>query len=52
MPMTCWICGKEFEPDPERLREWAESGVQFDPTDWECPECQALWKSDAEVVDA
>jgi len=41
--MTCWMCGEDFEPDPERVLEWAESGVAFDRTDWECQKCQQLW---------
>lgn len=34
--ISCWICGEIFQPDPEQLRVWAESGKPFDPTDWEC----------------
>lgn len=44
--VTCWMCGKEFEPDRERLRLWAESGRNFDPTDWECSTCSSLTLSD------
>lgn len=38
--LACWMCGLEFEPDPERMRAWAESGRTFDPTDWECGQCE------------
>jgi rubredoxin len=37
--VTCCICGHEFEPNPDEVKAWAESGRQFDPTDWTCPEC-------------
>jgi len=40
--IPCWMCGKEFEPDSEKLREWAESGRNFDPTDWECSSCSSF----------
>ena len=30
--VTCWICARDFEA-------WAESVDDFEPTDWECPEC-------------
>lgn len=39
--IECYICGQEFEPDPEKLKAWAESGENFEPTDWECPDCYA-----------
>jgi hypothetical protein len=48
--VTCWMCGKEFEPDRERLREWAESGRNFDPTDWECSACSNLTLSNELVL--
>ena len=38
--VNCCICNRSFEPDPARLKAWAESGRSFDPTDWECPDCQ------------
>lgn len=37
--VTCYVCGCEFEPTAEEMRAWAESGRNFDPTDWECPHC-------------
>lgn len=40
--MECYICGKLFDPDPERVKAWGESGEDFEPTDWECPDCDAL----------
>ncbi len=39
MTVNCFMCGKEFEVEAEKAREWAESGRPFDPTDWECPDC-------------
>lgn len=39
--MTCWMCNTDYEEDPERVRAWAESDKNFDPTDWECPDCKA-----------
>lgn len=41
--MLCYRCGKEYEAPPGRLKAWAESGHDFEPTDWECPECAELW---------
>lgn len=40
--IECWICGKLFEPDPEKVKAWAESDRGFDGTDWECRECIQL----------
>ena len=40
--MTCWKCGKEFTPNHLDVAIWADSGNPFDPTDWECPECEDL----------
>ncbi len=40
--VTCFMCGAKFEPRPEKLKEWAESGRDFDPTDWECKTCYSL----------
>ena len=40
--MTCWKCGKDFEPSSLAVAVWADGGNPFDPTDWECPECEAL----------
>lgn len=37
--VTCWICNKPYEPNPEKVKAWAESGSNFDGADWECPEC-------------
>lgn len=36
------MCGAPFEPNPEKVRLWAESGDNFDGTDWTCPACVAL----------
>lgn len=41
--VKCVMCGKEFEPKPEELKAWAESGADFDPTDWECPACEEAY---------
>lgn len=40
--VTCFVCGAKFEPRPEKLKEWAESGRDFCPTDWECQACYSL----------
>lgn len=39
MSVRCWKCKTEFEPSPELIKEWAESGRPFEPTDWECGKC-------------
>ena len=38
--VNCYTCDRPFEPDPVRLKAWAESGHPFDPTDWQCQACQ------------
>jgi len=38
---ACYVCGYRFAVDAERLREWAESGRPYDPTDWKCMDCFA-----------
>ena len=40
--VICFMCGAKFEPRPEKLKEWAESGRDFDPTDWGCKSCYSL----------
>lgn len=37
--VECWICGKQYAPNPEKVKAWAESEEPFDGTDWECGEC-------------
>mgnify|MGYP001438162848 CR=1 FL=1 len=37
--LPCWCCGKMYEPSSESIKAWAESGHDYDPTDWQCPEC-------------
>lgn len=44
MMVKCYQCGIEFEPEPQRLKEWAESGKNFEPTDWECPNCEGEYQ--------
>lgn len=44
--MTCYQCRNPYEPDPEKVRAWVESERSFNPTDWKCPECQAVWLND------
>lgn len=51
--VTCYKCGKEFEPDPVKVKEWVDSELPFDPTDWECPACaeaeeEYLWELQCE----
>ena len=48
--VNCCICNRPFEPDPARLKAWAESGRSFDPTDWECPDCRNLEAEYAEAM--
>lgn len=37
--VECWLCGKLYTPDPDKVKAWAESGRPFDGTDWECGLC-------------
>lgn len=37
--VQCCYCQRVFRPNAEKMRLWAESGRQFDPTDWICSEC-------------
>lgn len=37
--VECWMCGQEFEPGPESLKAWSDSDRDFEPTDWECGQC-------------
>lgn len=39
----CYICGTTFVADPAKMKAWAESGRDYDPTDWEC-ECCRWWE--------
>ncbi len=39
--VKCWKCEEQYQPKPEDLKRWAESGASFEPTDWECPSCKA-----------
>ena len=41
--VDCCVCGITFSVSPARLQVWAESGRDFDPTDWECPECREIF---------
>lgn len=41
MNIVCWQCLTPFEPPKERVTAWVESNQDFDPTDWECPQCAA-----------
>jgi len=41
--VKCVMCGNEFEPKPEELKAWVESGTDFDPTDWECHTCEEAY---------
>ena len=42
MITTCYMCGMEFTPDPELVKRWAESDKPYEPTDWECGECDVI----------
>ena len=46
--VPCYKCGIEYQPTAEAMRVWAESGRQFEPTDWECPECDWVEESERE----
>lgn len=48
--VECWICGEKFEPDPEKIKAWGESGEDFEPTDWECCGCIMGDLDDDEMV--
>jgi len=39
---VCYVCEKSFEPAAEKLKEWADSEREYEPTDWTCPECEAV----------
>ena len=39
--VKCYMCGKRFQPDPEQVTAWGNSGRDFDPTDWACKPCLA-----------
>jgi len=38
---VCYKCNRNYTPPPAQMKAWAESGRDFDPTDWECGTCQA-----------
>lgn len=38
--VPCWMCGELFQPDPDALRRWVESGRGWMPDDWTCPRCE------------
>lgn len=38
--VQCWQCENMFEPDKEAVKNWAQSGKAFEPTDWECEDCR------------
>ncbi len=40
--MTCYKCGRTYMETRSRVREWAESGQPYEPTDWVCWECRKL----------
>ncbi|MEE8390499.1 MAG: hypothetical protein V3S14_06840 [Anaerolineae bacterium] len=40
---VCCSCGETYGEDKAKVKVWAESGRDFDPTDWECECCQRGW---------
>jgi hypothetical protein len=40
--INCHICNRPYEPDPDKVQAWADSGRRFEPTDWECEECDVI----------
>jgi len=43
--VPCYMCGRQFQPDPVKMQEWGNSGRPYEPTDWECPVC---WQASLE----
>ena len=46
--ISCYQCGIDFQPNPEEIKQWAESGRQFEPTDWLCPDCD-FWNDQLDM---
>lgn len=56
--VPCFICGRYFQPDPGQMMAWGNSGLPWDPTEWECLDCieeQEAWydklQTEAEAED-
>jgi len=43
--VQCYRCNKVFSPGLDELKQWAESGNPFDPTDWLCDDCHRTEQS-------
>jgi hypothetical protein len=39
--VPCCCCEELFEPDPQQVDAWGQSGRRFEPTDWVCQACEA-----------
>lgn len=40
--IPCFLCGRGFEPDPAQYQQWGNSGLPWEPSEWECPDCIEL----------
>lgn len=52
MTVNCHLCLQPFEPDPDLVRAWGNSGRSFDPTDWECDACHVAYQHVVELNEA
>jgi hypothetical protein len=39
--VQCCMCGETYHAEPRQILEWGNSGRDWDPTDWVCPDCIA-----------
>ena len=49
MTVNCHLCNEPFQPDPEKVDAWGNSGRPFDPTDWECGDCHVAQENIREL---
>ena len=38
--VECFMCGGWFTPNKAQWDSWGNSDRDFDPTDWECQQCE------------
>jgi hypothetical protein len=46
--VPCCYCEQLFEPDPQQVEDWGQSGRRFEPTDWVCQACKDAEEADLE----
>jgi hypothetical protein len=46
--VPCCCCEQIFEPDPQQVEDWGQSGRRFEPTDWVCQACKDAEEADLE----